>query len=78
MLLFHLYEKWDNIESIIIERDLTVETGETETLMIKTYRKKIVKFSYQLIEETHQEFIKHLKTKGVEVSFRVKNFSPGI
>jgi len=72
LLFFSLYEKWDNIQTIIIEKDLSGEGGISQTLTIKTYQQETRQYTYQLSGERHEAFLKHLEKKVSDVQLRVK------
>ncbi|HAS41954.1 MAG TPA: hypothetical protein DCS93_15845 [Microscillaceae bacterium] len=75
LLFFSLYEKWDNIQSIIIEKDLSGEGGISQTLTIKTYQRTTQRYTYKLLGDRHEEFMTHLEKKIPDVQFRVKCIS---
>ncbi|OJJ19418.1 hypothetical protein BKI52_21655 [marine bacterium AO1-C] len=68
----HSYEKWDNIASIVIEKDLSGEGGIKQTLILKTFEQKTRKYNYPLSQENHALFFEYLKAKVPNTQFKVK------
>ncbi len=75
LLFFYLREKWDNIQAVIIEKDLTSHSssGDTRSFSILTHQKKLTKYKYQLPPKTHKMFVKYLEDKVQDVRLRTKS-----
>ena len=75
-LFLQFRRKWDNIQAIIIEKDLTGENQGwvSMSLSVLTHRQKLIKYKYQLSDTTHKKFKQHLESKIQDVRIRTKIF----
>jgi len=68
----HSHEKWDDIASIVIEKDLSGEGGIKQRLILRTFEQKTRKYNYPLSPESHQLFFEFLKAKIPNTQYKIK------
>ena len=68
----HSYEEWDNIASIVIEKDLNSQRSLKQKLILTTFEQKTREYNYPLSPESHQLFFNFLKTKVPNTQYKVK------
>jgi len=76
LLFVRFRVKWDRIQAIIIEKDVTrADQGWVfMSLSILTHQNKLKKFKYQLSDTTHAKFQDHLESHIQDVRVRTKLF----